>query len=293
MRRFSGRAGRAWGGVGGLALMCLAGCAFQTTRTARQLETGDVVLSGSLDEVGTLFLPRANVQAMYGLGGKGDMSLHLGTSGLLHNAGLGARYYLGSDWTLGTQANLLLFQDINLYSSRELSIFYNGSFRLSTAATRTKALYGGVQIDLYALQPDSFDNPLQDVFFNGGAVVGFDVLDSGGFGWQLEAKFTPFFFNSDDGFGMYPFLDNDFESNFLFSAQFGFSIYKRLKTRELAIAPSESVWLNDMEKEIEQYRANPDAMHKAQPAKRPSPGQEERATPSSSPGSAPIPPKPE
>lgn len=281
-------------GIGVLWAVTSMGCALQTTRTARQLEQGDVVLSGSLDEAGTLFIPRINVQAMYGLGDKGDVSAHLGSSGLLHNAGVGARAYLGPKWMLGAQANLMLLHEVDLYASNDLSIFYNGSFRLSTAATKKNAFYGGFQVDLYARQFESFDSGIEDFWINGGGVVGFDLLDHGGLGYQLEGKFTPLFFNTIDGVAMFPFMGNGFEPNILFSAQVGLSIYKRIKTQPSPIAPSESVWLNDIEKEIEQRRLRGDV-----PVKKKRPEAPTRRAPSqtqpepSSPGKAPVPERPE
>lgn len=279
------------------SVMHSTGCALQTMRTARQLEQGDLVLSGSADVVGTLFIPRVNAQAMYGLGGAGDVSVHGGSSGLLHNAGLGARAYLGPSWTLGAQANALLFRDVGLFSTRDVTIFYNGSFLLSTTAKKKNAFYGGFQLDVYAMQVDRLTDPFEEVWINGGGIVGVDILDHGGLGYQLEAKVTPFYFNRDDGFTVFPLVDRGFDSNILFSAQLGFSIYKRVKTQPLAIAPSESVWLNDVEKEIEERRLNPDLPGTGKPRQ-----EKRRETPRprkpsprevTKPGSAPVPPRPD
>ena len=270
------------------------GCATHTTRTARQLEAGDVVISGSLDELGTIYIPRLNVQAMYGLGGSGDVSVHGGSSGLVHNVGLGARGYLGRAWTFGVQANTMAFQDAYLFSARDVTFLHHGSFLLSTAARRKTALYGGLLLDVYAMRNDSLSAPVSDVFVNGGGLIGLDMLDHGGLGYQLELKLTPFFFH-DRGFSALSFFDSTNVDNSIFSAQLGVSIYRRVKTRELAIEPSESVWLDEVEKEIEQRRLHPEMFEKKQGA----PAQEREAPMGSSSttrepsGTAPVPPKPE
>ena len=225
--------------------LCQVGCASSTMRTARQLEAGDVVLSGSLDELGTLYIPRANVQAMYGLGGVGDVSVHGGSSGYFFNGGLGGRYYISSGMTLEVQADLNAFRRFELFGSSGdgFTFIYGGSMRLSSVARRPTSFYGAAYLGAHALQDE--DRGFMPAGLNAGGAGGVDILLDGGWGLQIEARFAPFYLNANGRPGVFPYHgvidvgeEDEFAGNTLFVGQLGISLYKRIKTRPV-LEPSQ------------------------------------------------------
>ena len=224
----------------------LAGCASSTMRTARQLEAGDVVLSGSLDELGTIYIPRANVQAMYGLGGSGDVSVHGGSSGLFFNGGLGGRYYLSPLMNLEVQADFNAFRKLDLFSASGdgFTFVYGGSVRLSSVARHPSSFYGAVYLGAHALQDR--ERGFMPAGLNAGGAGGVDILLDGGWGLQLEARFSPFFLNASGKPGVFPYHgmidvgeEDEFAGNTLFIGQIGVSLYKRIKTKP-SLEPSQA-----------------------------------------------------
>ncbi len=271
-----------------------AGCASTTMRTARQLEPGDVVLSGSLDELGTLYIPRVNAQAIYGFGA-GDVSAHVGTSLLLYNLGVGGRFYLGEDWNLGLQYDANGFQDLDLFGSTTgLTVLHSGSVTLLSSVSRDTGFYGGLYSGVHGLTQDE---ATEFAGVNVGGTVGLDALIGNNWGVQLEARFAPFMVTSSGSLTLFPgslVSSNNTEeaaSNTIFVGQIGFGVYKRLKTRE-RIPASESAWMTSSEESFE--RARQQGQQVDEPTnEQEAPVKQERKRTAPSSGGAPAPPMPD
>lgn len=137
-----------------LTLLILSGCAGPTVQTSRHLRSGEINLSGSLDIPGATIIPRVNGEVMYGLGGKADMSLAIGTTLLSYNAGLGGRVYLGDRFTLGLQAawTQAVVDDFD-----GLNGWMTTSMRLTTATDADWPVYGGLSgVAAFAENDDKF-----------------------------------------------------------------------------------------------------------------------------------------
>lgn len=198
-------------GICGVALY-VSGCAGSTMRTARQLEAGDIVLSGGVDEPGSTFIPRVSGQVMYGIG-IGDLSAHLGTSLFAYNAGLGGRFYLGDAWTLALQTEA--------YTDVYLGPLWNGSMQLTTSVRKRRGLYGGVHaLGLGSLARREASN----IDLHVGLVGGGDLLLDDNMGMQIEARLSPMIINQD-GVGSAFQTSGYTEGGFVM--QLGISLYKR------------------------------------------------------------------
>jgi hypothetical protein len=274
----------------GVTTMCgVMGCSSTTMRTARQLEAGDIVVSGGLDEPGFLYVPRVSGQVMYGIG-LGDLSVHGGTTIVTFNGGLGGRFYLGERWNAGLQldANGILGNTGDV----DFSGLYSGTLQVTTAARKQYGFYGGFHLAGHTSADG--DRNFEPPVFNAGVLAGLDMLLADNLGIQLEARLAPLAANAN-GVGVFPFTTKAFEGDAagLFVGQVGFSLYKRW-----AATPS-------IEGSVVEDRWNdPDNDFKAVPATRPrsSTPIREPSTPAAPPlpepadqgeGSAPVPPPPE
>lgn len=216
-------------------LMCAVawastGCATSTARTARQLEKGNVVASGGIDYPGVAFIPHVHGQAMYGVGGKGDVSAHVGTNAATINGGIGARAYLGERLTLGVQGDALL--GFELFES-SFSVF-SGTLDLTTAVRKESAPYVGLSLRAHRYNGAFTEAP--EVLLQPGLIAGYDVLLWDDFGLLFEGRATPFFYNPgpDSAFGVI----DDVEPGYMPAAQVSVSLYKRWE-RMPDITPSE------------------------------------------------------
>ena len=163
----------------------ISGCAFTQMETAHQLDSGDYAISGSLAWPAALFLPRASVNAIYGLGGVGDISAHAGTSLLTANIGLGGRVYL-TDWlTVSLQGDVMtLLIDENVDFEYALVSL---TPRLTTAASADNFVYGGIQANF-----TTFDFGFEQNLVLAGILGGVDYWSpESGLGGQMEIIFNP------------------------------------------------------------------------------------------------------
>lgn len=131
--------------------LLVGGCAFTKMETARQLDGGEAVFSGSLDWPGVGPVPRASAGVAYGLGGGGDMSAHIGTTVFSGNAGVGGRVYLSERFNLGLQADAMtILTDFGMpeIRRREAAII-SAVPRLTTAVKDGEFLYGGLQANVF------------------------------------------------------------------------------------------------------------------------------------------------
>ncbi len=218
-----------------------AGCASTTMRTARQLEPGDVVLSGSAEEFGAFLIPRVSVQGIYGFG-LGDVSAHVGTSVFLYNAGVGSRFYLGERWNLGLQLDGFTLPGARPTWQLATGAIFSGSLTLTSSVRSDSGMYGGLYLG--ALGAHEQDTSTFEGM-NAGIIFGADVLQGDNWGMQVESRFSPLMLSSTGRVGVFPvstIRSVDFDSNLTFILQFGVGIYRRLRTKE-QIPASESVWM--------------------------------------------------
>ena len=171
------------------------GCAFTRMETARQLEPNDIVLAGTLDWPGALYLPRAGFYAMYGVGGVGDLSVHASTSLLTFHAGAGGRAYLGDYLILSLQSEAFvpLINDGIFVNDGALLTF---TPRLMTSVIENRLVYAGFQSNiLTGLGGDTTLEPFGALI---GGFVGFDHWSpQNGFGIQTEVIVLPMSIDQD------------------------------------------------------------------------------------------------
>lgn len=269
----------------GTCLMCVVGCSSTTMRTARQLEAGDLVLSGGLDEPGFLYVPRVSAQVMYGIG-VGDLSVHAGTTLVMLNGGLGARFYLGERWNAGLQldANGILGNSGDV----DFSGLYSGTLQVTTAARKKYGLYGGFHLAGHTSADG--DRNVEPPVFNAGLVGGVDILLADDVGMQLEARFAPLAF-SGAGVGVFPISNNTLEDSpaALFVGQIGISFYKRWAAAPPIKGTPEYERWNDPDDDFEPRPAT--RPRARQPAGDPSTAPRPSVVPDD--GGAPVPPPPE
>lgn len=200
------------------ALLMVVGCSFTTMETARQLDSNEIVASGSLDWPGYLIIPRANVNAMYGLGGFGDINAHMGGTPVSYNFGVGSRVYPSDQITLSLQTDFMnIFHDFG-FSQADLNERFIATItpRVTTAVRDDQWFYGGVQANiLNGLEYDRQDGWSGESFGMGaGPVIGVDYyFEDRGIGLQTELNVSPFgvdadgvphFVGTSDG-GFFPF----------------------------------------------------------------------------------------
>ena len=179
-----------------LLLSQALGCAFTRMETARQLEANDVVLAGTLDWPGALYIPRAGFYAMYGVGGVGDISVHASTSLLTFHAGAGGRAYLGEYLILSLQSEAFvpLINDGMFVGDNALLTF---TPRLMSSAAEHRLVYGGVQSNLLTGIGGN-NSAIEPVGALIGGFVGFDHWSpQSGIGIQAEGIVLPFSVDQD------------------------------------------------------------------------------------------------
>ena len=155
--------------------------------TANQLEDGDVVLAGSIDNIGYGPIPRASFTAMTGVEGSGDISAHIGTTLFTANIGLGARYYLTERVNLSLQGDasaVLIGIPVSPHNPRE-RVIVTAVPRVTTATKEGEFFYGGVQANVLT----GFESENTElVGALGGVVLGLDFgsrVDGGGIQGEL------------------------------------------------------------------------------------------------------------
>ncbi|RAL21188.1 hypothetical protein DL240_13730 [Lujinxingia litoralis] len=126
-----------------------SGCSFTTMETARQLESGEAVVGGSLDWPGLLYIPRASAYGKVGVGDKADLGLQAGFAFMTANLGASARLY-PSDWlTLSLQTETVFVlgdsNDFSFGSDGRRAALINFTPRVSTALNEGDLFYAGVQ----------------------------------------------------------------------------------------------------------------------------------------------------
>lgn len=184
------------------AAVVVSGCATTEMETARQLEGGELVASGSATMPGTMVvIPRFSGNVRYGYG-IGDVGAHLGTSFYLVNIGAGARVYPSEFFTVGVQGDFLTplfdFDGDGNAPIGQLTV----TPRVLTTAQEGRPVYGGIEatvpIPLVGPEdttPDFSDELPGDRFVTpvAGPVVGVDHLinPQRGMGFQAELSFKP------------------------------------------------------------------------------------------------------
>ena len=195
-----------------LAVLLLlgVGCAGQRVTPARQLQSGDLVVSGSVDTPGMFFLPRVSGQALYGIG-PGDVGVHAGTTVLTYNAGVTGRAYLGKSLILSAQGD---YNRVSLLQSETLiGGLITATGRLTNAVRAGRFLYGGPQLSVVAFQ-DS--DQLGFAGVNVGGVIGVDFLPRSNLGIQAELSLSPISLGPEAQLSFFPAsLIESESSNFL------------------------------------------------------------------------------
>ncbi len=185
--------------------LTLTGCAFQHRETSRQLDHGEWVVGAALDVPGglegygpylswaeaRLATTRLSAGATYGILGRGDASLFVGTTQVSRNVGLSGRYY-ATDWlNVGLQTDFM-----HLMNAVTLTP------RLATTTTPERWYYGGLQTTLFfgTEEQERFD------FFGGtlGLLVGAEHITHRfalPLGLQAEAILSPWYYGQ--GFGLF------------------------------------------------------------------------------------------
>lgn len=152
------------------ALFLLSGCLYTRMEPPRQLESGELVVSGSLDVSGAAFIPRVQGAVFRGLG-PGDISLHTGFNPTMFvNLGVGGRLYLSSYLNLSLQLdgglNLIELAEDDLYG------WVVATPRLTSVTTEDRRYYFGAQANfLNTFQMSS----TQDLAVLPAFILGLDV----------------------------------------------------------------------------------------------------------------------
>src|SRR5690554_3589319 len=129
----------------------LAGCAYPMMQPPVQLESEKFVANGALDLPGTFFVPRAGVQAFYGIAGVSDVGIHVSSSLLLNSAGLSLRLY---------PTESLIFSMQNSYMLGIADFSYptlHATGRLGTSTNPDRIFYGGAQSTYHNFTAGGFD----------------------------------------------------------------------------------------------------------------------------------------
>ncbi|MFU8806887.1 MAG: hypothetical protein ACNA8W_23975, partial [Bradymonadaceae bacterium] len=178
----------------------LSGCAFPTMQTAAQLDSGDVVLSGSMDLPGAFLIPRFGGQVLYGVGGMGDVGAHVNSALFTSSAGLSLRLYPSDLIILGVQAAY-----VHPIESNEFARNFHATARLGTSTNPDRWFYGGIQATgHHILHPQYYyyyrgDREPEQVI-TAGAYAGADIYLSPAFSLQVEGMVSPIAFDVDDGY---------------------------------------------------------------------------------------------
>jgi hypothetical protein len=189
-----------------------SGCAFSRLQTSRQLEAGEMVVSGAVDLPGFFILPRVGGQVMYGLD-KGDVGASLSTAFVTHTAGVNARRYLSPSWNAGLQAELIYYAPSThgaAFRTVEGNAFVLAiNPRLTSATTRNDRFYGGIQSNI--LIPFSASRGGEPFLALVGAVAGLEFPLAEQNSIQFELTVSPVgilrsgveFFPSEGGFAFF------------------------------------------------------------------------------------------
>ena len=176
-----------------------SGCAFTQMETSRQLSGGEWVVSGSLDVPGGLesydpyltwvesraFTTRMSGQATYGLGGRGDLSVHMGSTRFTRNFGASGRVYPTKWLNLGLQADYI-----------DLMRAVTATPRITTTTTDERWFYGGLQT-MFLLGTEPEERFLSFVGGTAGIIAGAErVVDWFPYplGFQVEGTLAPFYY---------------------------------------------------------------------------------------------------
>ena len=168
-----------------------SGCSFTTVETARQLDHGDQVYSGSADFPGFFLLPRLNAAAKFGLGGGGDIGVHAGTNLVSYNVGAGGRVYPTDFLIVSLQGNTMVMPS----GSEVMGQSVDGPL-LSTVTPRVMnaivddapPIYGGLQSNIFMNIWGGFEYHSAAI----GPFFGVDFMpDDAGFGFQTELILMP------------------------------------------------------------------------------------------------------
>lgn len=178
---------------GKVVLLCLilglSGCATATIDTARQLESGESVVSGSIDIVPQAPLPRVHATTIWGFQ-HGDFRVHGGV-GLQSqvNAGASGNLYLSEYLTMGLKVDA----GVHLLALAD-ETFIGGVAaipKLQTTVDENRWLYGGVQAAFFTgTEPTIGLLPAGII----GIERSVDREDSSLQSWQLQLAVTPLMF---------------------------------------------------------------------------------------------------
>lgn len=141
---------RFFGLVALVSLLCATGCGYYTTRTARQLDRKDHVVSVALQEPGTFVLPKLSGRWLYGLGW-GDITAFGGTSYFVTDAGFGYRHYLSPLFNLDVDGRYLYavpesWGMFNLYPEVDSNDAVLAGLTVSSSTTSTRKFYAGLRL---------------------------------------------------------------------------------------------------------------------------------------------------
>lgn len=147
----------------GVALLFLAGCSVPFMGPQRKLNSGDLVMQGSLDLPGFSIIPKASAGLTYGFGG-GDIGAHAGTSLILGHASARGRLYLDPAVISLEAGAITNFTELPFTGNRRLgfvtSTLRAGRLVPSSLDGALDGLYGGGEIT--ALLPYVFDSDGDD-----------------------------------------------------------------------------------------------------------------------------------
>lgn len=186
-----------------------SGCAMTSPETARQLDAGEVVLSGSGSLPGFLFVPSLNGRATYGFG-VGDVSANLGTAVFHNHFGIGVRAYPTDFLTISVNADYSMAYE---FIGPDVEGAHPDWIRLgivtpriSTSATGDRPYYLGIQSNVIFEDPADLFRADRDTdsvalfgLFGGRGWYGADRNS----GFQIEVIITPAAFDFGRGeFGL-------------------------------------------------------------------------------------------
>lgn len=200
-----------------LLVVLATGCSFTTVETARQLDAGEQVYSGSLAWPGWAYLPRVSANALYGIAGVGDASAHVGVTPGTFNFGTGARAYPSDRLILSLQSDAMtVWHDFGFDSPAAQNQFLTTlTPRVMTAVQEGEQWYVGVQTNIFNgldLDDDGWNIEFQSAAI--GPSIGHDELGiEDQFGVQAELFLLPvavdaagqFSFFGAGGDGIIPF----------------------------------------------------------------------------------------
>jgi hypothetical protein len=181
------------------AAIC-SSCASGYTQTSRQLESGELIVSGAAQIPGAIPVPKLGGVATYGIGGFADISGSIGTAIANHSIGAGVRVYPADILTLSAQGYMTFH---NVGGSKEsFATTIATNFRATTSTRRQKGpFYGGAQLTLVSATGQgansaTYSNSLSGDSFqlatlNAGLVLGLETEMTDTWDLQFELCFLP------------------------------------------------------------------------------------------------------